>query len=174
MSFTIIAALDEKRGIGKAGKLPWNLKGDLKHFRDATVGRFDEGMVNAVIMGRTTWESLPDAVRPMPKRLNIVLTTKPEGFAAVPNVLVAKNLDDALTLAKEYASGETFVIGGAKVYAEAIQHPECTRLLLTEVQGQHDCDAFFPDIPSGFRATERSETATEGSETYQYVTYQKE
>ncbi|MBI5405411.1 MAG: dihydrofolate reductase, partial [Candidatus Kerfeldbacteria bacterium] len=121
MAFTIISAIDEARGIGRQGGLPWSLRGDLQHFKELTVGAFDQGRVNTVIMGRTTWNSLPPSIQPMPKRLNIVLTSQAASFPVEPNVLVATSLDQALEFADQYGSGDVFVIGGAKVYAEAIK-----------------------------------------------------
>ncbi|MBI4426532.1 MAG: dihydrofolate reductase [Candidatus Kerfeldbacteria bacterium] len=169
----MIAAVDAKRGIGIANKLPWNLKGDLDHFRKLTVGQFDAGRVNSVIMGRTTWDSLPAKFRPLPQRLNIVLTRDPAGFVPAPNVLVAKSLDEALQLAEQYGSGDIFVIGGASVYAQAIVHPACTKLYLTEIQQTFQCDTFFPGIPPAFHETSRSDSHEEGGVKYQFVTYEK-
>lgn len=173
MAFSIISAVDANRGIGIGNKLPWSLKGDLDHFREITVGQFDADRVNAVIMGRTTWDSLPARFRPLPKRLNIVLTRDPAGFSPVPNVLVAKSLDEALQLAEQHGSGEMFVIGGASVYAQAIQHPACWKLYLTEIQQTFPCDAFFPDIPPVFREISRSEVREEAGLKYQFVTHEK-
>jgi dihydrofolate reductase len=124
-------------------------------------------------MGRTTWDSLPAKFRPLPKRLNIVLTRDPTGFNPVPNVLVAKSFDEALQLAEQYGSGDIFVIGGASVYARAIAHPDCVKLYLTEIHKEFPVDTFFPDIPSAFRETGRSEIQEEQSVRYQFVTYQK-
>lgn len=172
-SFAIIAAIDAQRGVGRQGKLPWRLKDDLDHFREVTVGDFDAGRVNSVIMGRTTWDSLPAKFRPLPKRLNIVLTRQPVGFNPVPNVLVAKSLDEALQLAEQYGSGDTFVIGGASVYRQAIEHPACTKLYLTEIQKEFSGDTFFPEVPNIFRETSRSAPQEEEGVPYQFVTYQK-
>lgn len=173
MTFSIIAALDTNRGIGIGNKLPWNLKGDLEHFRDVTVGDFERGRVNTVIMGRTTWESLPAKFKPLPKRLNVVLTRDPAGFSPVPNVLAAKSLDEALQLAEQYGSGDIFVIGGASVYAQAIQHPACGKFYLTEIKREFQCDTFFPEVPASFREVSRSAIHDEDGVQYQFVTYQQ-
>ncbi len=172
-SFSIIAAVDAKRGIGIGNKLPWNLKGDLDHFREITVGQFDAGRVNAVIMGRTTWDSLPAKFQPLPKRLNIVLTRDPAGFNPVPNVLVAKGLDEALQLSEQYGSGDVFIIGGASIYAQAIQHSACKKLYLTEIKREFTCDTFFPEVPASFREVGRSAIHDEDGIQYQFVTYQR-
>lgn len=173
MAFTIISAIDEARGIGRQGGLPWSLRGDLLRFKELTIGNFDQGRVNTVIMGRATWNSLPPSVRPMPRRLNIVLTSQAASFQVEPNVLVAASLDQALDLASQYGSGDIFVVGGSKVYAEAIQHPACERLMLTEVLGTHQCDTFFPEIPPVFKETSRSEEFEEAGERYRFLTLQR-
>lgn len=172
-SFAIIAALDAQRGVGLKGQLPWRLRGDLDHFREVTVGDFDAGRVSSVIMGRTTWDSLPATFRPLPKRLNIVLTREPTGFNSVPNVLVAKSLDEALQLAEQYGSGDIFVIGGASVYARAIAHPDCVKLYLTEIHKEFPVDTFFPEVPNVFRETSRSAIQQEDGIPYQFVVYEK-
>ncbi len=158
MEFAIIAAMDENRGIGKNNQLPWHLSADLKHFAAATKG-------GTVIMGRKTWESLPEPYRPLKDRLNIVVSRSdlelPQG------VKLAHSLDEAL----EQAEGKTFVIGGATLYAEAIQHPECRELILTEVEGSVDCDAFFPEIPTDFTMKEMSEEMEEKGFTFRFVRY---
>lgn len=158
MDFAIIAAMDENRGIGKNNQLPWHLSADLKHFAATTKG-------GTVIMGRKTWESLPEAYRPLKDRLNIVVSRSdlelPEG------VKLAHSLDEALEVAEE----KTFVIGGATLYAEAIQHPNCRELILTEVEGSVDCDAFFPEIPAGFLMKEMSEEMEEKGFTFRFVRY---
>lgn len=158
--FSIIAAMDENRGIGKNNDLPWHLSTDLKHFAAVTKG-------GTVIMGRKTWESLPEAYRPLKGRLNIVIS---RGELELPDgVKLAHSLDEAL----EAAEGKTFVIGGATLYTEAIQHPACKELILTEVEGSVDCDAFFPEIPVGFVMKEMSEEMEEKGFTFRFVVYRK-
>lgn len=138
MDFTIIAAIDANRGIGVNNTLPWHLPSDLKHFKETTDG-------GTVIMGRKTWESIPEKFRPFKNRLNIVISTQsnlnlPEG------VLLANSLDQALEMAHEQA----FVIGGAQLFAHAIVHENCQRIILTLIANDFTCDAFFPQIPDGF------------------------
>ncbi len=140
MNFTIIAAMDENRGIGKNNALPWHLSADLKHFAATTKGA-------AVIMGRKTWESLPDAYKPLKERLNIVVSRGELELSE--GVKLAHSLDEALSLAIH--EGKAFIIGGATLYAEAIQHPACKELLLTHIEGIFDCDTFFPDFSADFK-----------------------
>jgi dihydrofolate reductase len=143
----LIAAADEKNGIGIKGKLPWRLPGDLKFFQKTTEETKDPTKINLVIMGRTTWESIPEQYRPLPGRHNLVLSRNKK-FEA-PGARVVASLDEALALADE--SIETvFIIGGAKVFEETIKDERITGIYLTRVHGVFDCDTFFPAIPAKF------------------------
>ena len=95
-SFAIVVALDDKQGIGKANALPWRLARDMQRFKDVTIPA-PAGRQNAVVMGRKTWDSLPPKYRPLPGRLNVVLTSNPD-LALPSGVLRAGSLDHALTL----------------------------------------------------------------------------
>lgn len=139
MHFSIIAACDENRGIGKNNKLPWRLPADLKYFSEVTGARPD----NWVIMGRKTWESLPSKHRPLAGRKNLVLTTSSD-YEVPAGVVKADSLETALEIIQKDHFNEIFVVGGANVFAQAVGHPACTRILLTEIKGVHDCDTFFP------------------------------
>lgn len=171
--FGCIAAMDERRGIGIGGKLPWQLRGDLRRFQDVTIGNLPEGKQNVVIMGRKTWESLPENRRPLPKRLNIVLTRDPAGVYPA-GLLHAVSLDKALAqVAARPDTGSVFVIGGAVVFAEAVQHPSCAKLFLTDIEGTFEADTFFPEIPKAFQRTWRSERQEEHGIRYRFTVYER-
>ncbi len=155
MKFSIIVAIDEKGGIGKNNTLPWHIPADLKHFKEITTG-------GTVIMGRNTWESIPEKFRPLPNRLNIVLTGN-LNYLVPEGVKLASSLDGALAI----SAGKTFVIGGAKVFEDAIRHEDCEELIITRVYGDFNCDTFFPHIPSYFEKMSESEIQHEG-ETLQF------
>lgn len=137
--FTIVVAVDSKRGIGKTGALPWRLKEDMKHFRELTTS----GGMNSVIMGRKTWESIPEKFRPLPGRTNIVLSR-----SSVPDGAIALGSLDA---ALDVPAGRAFVIGGGQIYADAIGHPACAELVVTRVDGSFDCDIVFPHYEDRFQ-----------------------
>lgn len=142
--FSLIAAADSKMGIGKNGKLPWHLPSDLKYFNEMTVGKGN----NVVIMGRLTWESIPEKNRPLSKRKNIVITrdTKHQ----VPHdVEKAQSLEEALAKAAQKNPDSIFIIGGSQIFHDAILHPACTDIYLTHVDGDFQCDVFFPKIDEG-------------------------
>jgi len=142
-------AFDSNYGIGKDGRLPWNLPSDLKHFKEITSIVNNPSQKNAVIMGRKTWESLPIRFRPLPGRVNLVLS-KQEQFNLPAGVLASANLTDALTQLTTNDIENIFVIGGAQVYAEAIEHPSCDKIYVTHVKGDFHCDAFFPPLSRQF------------------------
>lgn len=169
--FTIIAAMDQNRGIGYQRKLPWKLRGDLDFFRDTTLGQARDDKKNAVIMGRRTWDSLPPKFQPLPNRINVVISHQPLDLP--PGVILAHSLDEALTAVDRPDIQDVFVIGGAAVFAEALKFPACERLLITEIQTSFPTDVSFPDIPPTFKGVERSNTVTEDRVTYQFVTYRR-
>lgn len=139
--FSIVVAVDAQFGIGKTGTLPWRLKEDMKHFRELTTA----GGANMVVMGRKTWESIPEKFRPLPNRFNVVVSRTMN--AGPGDFSVARNFNDALG----YVSGKTFVIGGGEIYREAIQHPGCAELWITRVGASFDCDVTFPRYDDRFQ-----------------------
>lgn len=138
---SMIAAISAKdRGLGAQGDLLWKIPKDLKRFRDLTRG-------HPVVMGRKTWESLPENVRPLPGRVNFVITRQ-EGYEAKGATVVA-NLDTALTAAPLAPGGEeVFVIGGGEIYAAALSKTD--RLYLTLIGAEKPADAFFPEYEKEF------------------------
>jgi dihydrofolate reductase len=129
---SLLVAMDEKRGIGKAGKLPWHLSSDLKRFRALTMGHH-------IVVGRKTFESIG---KPLPGRHTIVVTRDPN--LKHEGCLVAGSVQDGITLARERGETEAFVIGGAEIYAQALDAAD--RVYLTQVHAEVDADTFFPDL----------------------------
>ena len=107
--------MDLGRGIGCAGQLPWKLSGDMKYFKDLTSEVTASGCKNAVIMGRKTWESIPSKRRPLPDRINVVIT-RDSGYQLPEGVLAAFSLDEALELLQQFKVERCFVIGGGEIY----------------------------------------------------------
>lgn len=149
----ILAALSRNRVIGRDGDLPWHLPGDLRRFKELTIG-------GTVVMGRKTYESLPERFRPLPNRRNVVLTRN--GFDA-PGADVRRRLDEAL-------EGDCFVIGGGSLYAQAL--PLADRLHLTEVDADVPGDTFFPATP-GWHVTAESPPIEENGLRYRFKTYDR-
>lgn len=137
---------------------------------------------NCVIMGRKTYVGIPENKRPLPKRLNIVLsaTTTVDDYPA--DVLLCKSLPEALALLNEGDLVEdienVWIVGGNQVYKDAMQLPECDLIYLTKIMAEFECDAFFPTIGSAFRlignpADVPSEVQEENGIQYRYLVYQK-
>lgn len=169
-NFSIIAAVDQEMGIGRAGQLPWHLSEDLKYFSRITKTTESPSLQNAVIMGRNTWESLPARFKPLPGRFNAVLSSNSE-LDLPEGVLQFISLDDALSaLATSNLIDQVFVIGGARLYADAILHPNLERIYLTRIEEEFDCDTFFPEhIPADFEVVSSTETLEEEGIEFSFV-----
>lgn len=129
----LIWAQAENGVIGKDGGMPWHVPEDLAHFRELTLG-------DPVIMGRRTWDSLPERFRPLPGRVNIVVT-RDRSWSA-PGAEATYSLEDALALAGRTPGDATWVIGGADIFAQTIGLAE--RLEVTNIDGDFAGDAFAP------------------------------
>lgn len=156
---TLIAAVAKNGCIGINGKLPWHLPEDFEHFKRCTIGK-------VVLMGRKTWESLPQRFRPLPNRTNVVVTCgkSPQGSYSYSGTEVFTSLDSALTA---HASDDVYVIGGAQLYAQTIDRAD--RLIITNVDRVVDGDAFFPEI----RADQWTAAAREDRDGFSFVTYER-
>ena len=130
---TIVVAIGQNGVIGRDGDLPWPPTGDLKQFKDLTMG-------HPMIMGRTTFESIG---RPLPGRTSIVLTRDPAWSAQ--GVEVAADLGSALDLAAKL-DDEVFLIGGAQVYAAAMEADVVDKMVVTQVHQSPEGDAWFPEV----------------------------
>ena len=142
--FDVVVAADLDWGIGRTNGLPWpRLKGDLAHFRRIT-SEAPSGQRNAIIMGRKTWESTEVAGRPLPRRLNVIISRStmivPDGVAA------ARSLDAALVAAAGGDIHTAFVVGGAQIYTHAFAHAELRYVYLTRVMGHFACDTHIPNL----------------------------
>ncbi|KAJ6239768.1 thymidylate synthase [Anaeramoeba flamelloides] len=154
--FSIISSYSKiRRGIGYKGQLPWHNKSDMIHFRKTTKhGR------NRIIMGRKTWESLPN---PLAGRENVVITR-----SNISGIKTFQSLDQALNSVGPEID-ETFVIGGEQLFGEAIQHRGCKKLILSEIpeKEEYRYDTYFPTIPYHFRKTD-TQTLQNGVKVFSY------
>lgn len=173
MKFSVISAVDKNFGIGKGGKLPWNLKGDMAHFKEVTTRGVVPGKQNVVIMGRTTWESLPERYRPLPGRLNVVLSRQ-SNVSLPTGVMQFGKLEEAIATLTSMGVGEIFVIGGGQVYAQAVANKNCQTIYLTEIDAVFDCDAYFPKLPTSFRETANSNWIEDSGIKYKFVIYKRD
>lgn len=172
MHFDLVVATDAKLGIGKNQTLPWKLPGDMAFFKNLTTSTTGSGQRNAVIMGRKTWESIPVKFRPLPGRLNIVLSRA--GSLNLPDgVVAAGDLSQALAAAETAGVERCFVIGGGAVYAESLKHPSLSKLYITEIQESFDCDTFFPPYQDRFVEVEQSPVKNDNGVNYSFKVYAK-
>ena len=155
----IVVAHASNRVIGRDGGLPWHLPSDLRRFRELTSG-------HTVVMGRRTYESIPDRFRPLPNRRNLVLSRR-AGYAPA-GAEVYPDLHSALAA----CGNDCFVVGGESAYREALAMSD--RVYATHVEGEHAGDAHFPDLPEGeWECVESSDPVTENDERFTFRTYER-
>jgi dihydrofolate reductase/thymidylate synthase len=177
-NLSVIVATTQKGGIGKDGALPWKLPEDMAHFKKVTLATV-AGKSNAVIMGRKTWESIPEKFRPLAGRINVVLSRKaaePDYVSPYPeNVLTAASVANALEkLGARSDVSEIFAIGGEAVYKEALELPTCTRIFVTRIAKDIECDAFFPAFDESlYRVAHVSKTSSREGLSYDFVVYER-
>lgn len=132
MIISIIAAMDERQGIGIDNKMPWHLPADLKRFKKITMGHH-------LIMGRKTYQSIGN---PLPGRTMIILSRNPDFTAE--GCLVSRSLTEALERARDAGEKEIFIVGGGEVYREALSSVD--RLYLSFVHTSQPADTHFPQF----------------------------
>ncbi|XP_020524764.1 putative bifunctional dihydrofolate reductase-thymidylate synthase isoform X1 [Amborella trichopoda] len=176
-TYQVVVAATADMGIGKDGKLPWKLPSDMKFFKDITMVTSVPLKKNAVIMGRRTWESIPLEQRPLPGRLNVVLTRSGSfDIATAENVVMCGSMGSALELlaAPPYSlSIETvFVIGGGQILREAMNAPGCDAIHITNIETNIECATFIPQIDlSVFHPWYSSFPSVENNIRYSFSTY---
>jgi dihydrofolate reductase len=135
MKTALIVAMDSERGIGKNNDLMWHLPKDMKFFKDTTHGQI-------VVMGRKNYDSIPEKYRPLPNRLNVVLTRN-ENFSAA-NCLVFHSLEECLAHFEDETERIVFIIGGGEIYRMALESDILDEMYITHVHHRYDAETFFP------------------------------
>ena len=162
MRVNLIFARARNGVIGRDGGMPWHLPEDMAHFKRATAAC-------PVIMGRKTWDSLPPRFRPLPGRMNIVVTRQP--LWAAEGAHNAASLGDALQRCARSlpAPAEVWVIGGAQLYALAL--PVASRALVTELELDVEGDTFAPVFGDGWTESHREPQVSASGQHFTFVTY---
>ncbi len=160
MKLGLIYARARNGVIGKDGGLPWHLPEDLAHFKRVTLGW-------PVIMGRKTWDSLPARFRPLPGRMNIVVTRQADWQAE--GASRAGALPQALALCAGQA--QAWVIGGSEIFDQAL--PLASVAEVTEIDADFEGDVFAPALPTAWRELERQPGRSASGLGYSFVTYAK-
>lgn len=137
MKVSLIVAMDAKRGIGKNNDLMWHLPADMNFFKETTKNQI-------VVMGRRNYDSIPEKYRPLPNRLNVVLTRN-KNFEA-ENCLVFNSLKDCLKHFENEEELKVFIIGGGEIYKMALDANCLDEMFITYVDGVFDADTFFPEF----------------------------
>ncbi len=159
MRLSLVAALARNGVIGRDGAIPWRIPEDVRRFKELTTG-------HAVVMGRRTWDSLPERFRPLPGRRNVVVTRRVDWTA--DGAERAGSLEDALELLE--GTPQVFAIGGAELYAAAL--PLADELLLTEIDADVEGDTFFPPFERGdFDEVAREPHVSADGTAFAFVTY---
>jgi dihydrofolate reductase len=166
MQINLIWAQAHDRVIGHLGKMPWHLPEDLAHFKRTTLG-------HPVIMGRKTWDSLPAKFRPLPGRLNVVISSdartrenlKQNGCSPL------QNIREALSFCEQSGAAEVWIIGGAQIYALAL--PLAHKLVITEIDAAFEGDAFAPTLDDAWREVKRENLLAANGWKLSFVTYSR-
>ncbi len=159
MKLHLIYARARNGAIGKDGQMPWHLPEDLAHFKRVTLGQ-------PVIMGRKTWDSLPPKFRPLPGRLNIVITRQTQWNA--DGALRATSIEEAMQLCGDVP--DAWIMGGAEIYRQAV--PLASTALVTEIDADFEGDAFAPELGAGWRKVQREAHTAANGLGFAFVTYE--
>lgn len=156
MKITAILAMDESLLIGKSNWLPWNIPEDFRRFRELTSW-------GVVVMGKNTYFSLPEKVRPLPNRRNIVITRNPiVGIECYPSIEIF------LEAMKQDRLWDCFLIWGASLYDQFFDLRIVDRVELTLLSGTHEWDIFVHEFRHNFR-----EVASTDFESWKFITLEK-
>lgn len=159
----LIVACDKNWGIGKDGKLLCNIPGDLKYFKEKTMGK-------TVVMGRSTLESLPGG-KPLPNRTNIVMTHRMDFERE--GVIVVHSMNQLIEELNNYEPDDVMIMGGATVYNELMTL--CDKLYITKIDHEFDADVYIKnadELPQ-FKVVWKSEVFTENGYSYQFYEYRR-
>ena len=135
MIVSAIVAIAKNNAIGKNNQLLWHLPADMKYFKEKTLG-------HCIITGRKNYESIPEKFRPLPGRINIVISRQ-KNYTA-PGAIVVHSIEMAIQQATNLNEQEVFIIGGAEIYKQSLSIVD--KLYITYVDAQFDADAFFPEL----------------------------
>jgi dihydrofolate reductase len=137
MKVSLIVAMDLERGIGRDNDLMWHLPNDMKFFKETTTG-------HVVVMGRKNFESIPERFRPLPNRLNVVLTRN-QNYRA-DGCEIFNSMEACLDAYKNENDMTVFIIGGGEIYKLALEAGVVEEMYITHVNKKYGADTFFPEF----------------------------
>jgi len=152
----LIVATDQHNGIARDNIIPWYIKDDLRYFQKIT-SKASDGFRNAVIMGRVTYNTLNR--KPLKNRWNIVLTSQPNDF---PEIDAFSNLQEAIDFCEHQDTIESiFIIGGERVYREALENYSMNTIYRTLIKDVYHCDRFLPEL-TGYQCLSKMDASSDG------------
>ena len=178
MKFSIILAVDEKNWLWKNNDLAWKISADLKYFKEITTKTTDLAKLNAVIMWRKTRESIPSKYRPLPERINCILSRKIKnddiGSPIDDFVLYFHSLEYCLSELESKENVENiFIIGWANLYNQVLDNPMLDKIYLTKVKWDFGCDVFFDWVSDNFKVESYTDLEEENGIEYNFWVYKK-
>ncbi len=171
--FSIILAIDEKKWIWRSWTLAWRIKEDMKFFKETTIW-YNGNKQNVVIMWRKTWDSIPEKFRPLPNRINCILSRNLSSFKNNTEGIYFSCLEESL----EYFSNkeniwEIFVIWWSEIYKLALENKYLDKIYLTRVFWDFDCDTFVNINFSKFKELRKSEVLEENWTKFEFALLEK-
>ncbi|XP_051238030.1 dihydrofolate reductase [Dicentrarchus labrax] len=148
----LIVAVCNGNGIAKDGQLPWNLPSEFQFFLKTVTTVSRPGKMNFLVWGKRTWQSHPETTLPLANTLHVVLSTE---LKTVPDHahFLSQDFESAVHLASQPPLADLietiWIIGGTQVYEDALKHPWCDLVYLTDVMADFECDVFFPEFDRG-------------------------
>jgi len=174
----IILAVDDKNGLWKDWDLAWTISSELKYFKNITSTTKDLAKLNAVVMWKKTWESIPQKYRPLPNRINCVLSRsiKDESINSKINdyVLYFNSIESCIwELLKKTNLENIFIIWWANIYNQILNHERLNKIYLTKISWDFTCDVFFNWIPNNFELESESEDKEENWIKFKFQVFKK-
>lgn len=145
MIYNIIVATCNDNGIGINNTIPWYSIEDMRHFSYITKGSGN----NAVVMGRSTWDSIPENKKPLVDRKNIILTKNRS--CVIKDCVTMHTISDTIKHIDDTLYDVCWIIGGASVYEQFLDQVKITNIVVTRINEDHKCTVKFPEIPEGYK-----------------------
>jgi len=142
MKYKLIVCLDNENGIGKNNDLPWYIKEDIKFFKEKTLEKKDSNKTNCVIMGRKTYESIPENYRPLKNRLNLVLSNTLKMENEIENLKIFSNYMELIRYINKNKKNieNSYIIGGKTIYEKFLKEEIIDELYINRVKHNFNCD----------------------------------